>query len=405
MSYILFTSYRREMIDHPPHAAEFHRFLGDLNATVKQKISGRRGAEEEMCFLDTGNIELGMEWPDELQKAASASKICLSFIYPGYFISKWCGQEFNFFRERQAPVIPVLWHYAANMPERMKRLQLANNQFPVDYWDKGLQSIMLMLEDRSRVAYQRCLEALAERITQVYTQGPIPPTNLTLASMPGWEPPAPSPADAAPHSGNISKASFVFMAGQGWNWKPYNGEDARTIGALAQSVSADLNIQYEEMPCEGSFDADLRARRDANVPTILLADPLSMEAGLFKERMRVYDDLFLLNCGTILAWPEGSLNGPSTAWDRIQRDVCPQKTLQPPPFHEWRTIYSHADLKNRTKAVTDGIRQTLLQKMLQDRNVTVRKAENAQAASEAADKGISVTTPPQLCATAPVPRS
>jgi hypothetical protein len=220
------------MIEHPPHAAKFRRFLEDLKASVKQKTSNVRAEDDEIYFLDTGNIEVGTEWPDELQKAASASKICLCFIYPGYFKSKWCGQEFNFFRQRGVPILPVLWLYAANKPEQLEKLELANDKFPPDYWVKGLQSIMLMPESRSRVAYQRCLGALAGRIEEVYSPVSVAPTVLKLGSMPGWEALAPSPAPAASHSENISKASFVFMAHEGWHWKPYNSEDARKLGAL-----------------------------------------------------------------------------------------------------------------------------------------------------------------------------
>ena len=400
MSYVFFASYRREMIEHPPFAEAFRRFLADLTATVKINISGSRDPEDEMYFLDTENIELGTTWPDELQTAVTASKLCLAFFYPGYFKSEWCGQEFEFFHRRGVPIIPVRWLYAPNVPAHVGRIQIANGNLPQDYWDRGLQPMMLMPNDRSRNDYQLCVQSLAKSISDLYQPTPVSPTALTLRSMPGWEAASP-PGIRPPTAGNISKTAFAFIARDGWDWTPYPANAGKSVGAMALTVSGELGLRYEEIPCDANFDRSLRERKSANVPTVLLTDPASVSHGTYKDAMKDYDNLYLLNCGALLAWPDGSANTTDANWDSIQRDVCPQKTTQPPPFHEWRSIFSQTDLRNKTVAVIEGIRGGLLKTMLQPgSNVPVRKAENPQLTSAAASQGISLATAAQISGSA-----
>jgi hypothetical protein len=112
----------------------------------------------------------------------------------------------------------------------------------------------------------------------------------------------------------------------------------------------------------------------------------------------------LLNCGALVAWSEEAPvpGGNEAGWNYIQHQLCPQKTTNPPPHHEWRTIFSPGDLKGKTLATLEGIRLRLLQSMLLPGSKTsVRKAEDPTVVISAAAEGIRLETAPQLVSTAP----
>jgi hypothetical protein len=394
MAHILFVSYPRRITEYAPFAEQFRRFVDHLSATVAALI-GHRDPLDEMCFIDATNIELGKSWPDEIQHAAQTCKICLAFYCPDYFISKWCGQEFELFRRRGIPIIPVWWIYAASVPPAIGDLQNVNNAFPREYRDKGLMRLMQGTELTND--YQNCVDALAARIVGAYKKEPEPPNQLELRTMPSaWDGDAGGTAPAAVTQ-NISRICFVYMARTGWGWKPYSQPVDAPVGALAQSLSAELQLRYEDMPCNASLGDNLRTRKAENVPTVLFTDPASLGDQHLQDGMRAYDDLYLLNCSALAAWPQGANVETTSEWDLLRRTLCPQKTSQPPPFHEWRSIFSQAELKNKAKAAIEGIRLSLLQTMLKPGSeANVRKAENPDLEMKAAATLLPLNAAPQL---------
>jgi hypothetical protein len=395
MSYVLFTSYARADSSTEKGKEQLQRFLGDLAEAVGGLIADQRPRDEQLYFRDSSSIQLGTSWPMELADALSNSKICLALYSPAYFVSDWGGREIEIFRRRKAPIIPVIWVPASKIPESIKDIQYNQDEFPIEYLDRGLKQLMLQpkLED----AYQECILALARRIVSTYSPAPVTGITFDLGAVESaWK----HNSNGAKIAGlaTISKSCFVFLARSGWHWKPFPN-DEKTIGAFSQLLSGQLGLEYEALSCDNALNANLRQRKQANVPTLLLIDPASLQEQVITDGMVEYDSQYLLNCGALVVWPEGPpiSTADTSRWKDLQTRLLPQKTASPPPHHEWQAIFSPSDLEGKVKAVLEGIKLRLLQVMLSgEGEVPVRKAENPNGASTVAENGTLLTTAPQL---------
>lgn len=151
------------------------------------------------------------------------------------------------------------------------------------------------------------------------------------------------------------------------------------------------------------LSANLRDRTEIKAPTLIFAEPSSLQHQKFAVGMREYDYLNLLNTGALLAWPEGSAGAEDPGWNYVQQ-LCPQKTSVPPPFHDWTSITSHSQLKDKALAALEGIRLHLMNQVLSpDSGATVRQAVSADASKAAAGQGIRLEAAPQLAATTTIP--
>lgn len=196
--------------------------------------------------------------------------------------------------------------------------------------------------------------------------------------------------------GSITKTCFVYAAPDGWDWKPYENEVS--IGALSQEIAGKLGLKYEEIPCDAALPSKLSETRDHDVPTVLFAEPSGFSTHPIETAMRDYDNLFLLNCGLIVAWEQSTpLPATDPRWHYVRLNVCPQKTTAPPPHHEWLSTASASDLRTKSAAIIEGIRGQLLKKLLGSDTITVLKAESPELSRRAEEEqGLRLDTAPQL---------
>ena len=167
---------------------------------------------------------------------------------------------------------------------------------------------------------------------------------------------------------------------------------------MAQQISGELGLQYEEIVCDAGLPRKLKETRTSSVPTVLFGDPASLLSGAYAQPMREYDDLYLLNCGALVPWTEEAKargNDDST-WLYLKEKVCQQKIKVPPPNHEWRSIFSQDDLETKTRTIIENIRLRLLQQILSDDRPGILKAEDKALTDSAATQGIRIESAPQL---------
>jgi hypothetical protein len=221
--------------------------------------------------------------------------------------------------------------------------------------------------------------------------GPLPP-GFDLESVPSaWE--ASIAADPDSHKeGSISKTCFVFLSKFGWDWIPYQ-DRAERIGALAQKITGELGVRYEEIPCDDKLPQKLTDTNKEDVPTVLVGDPESFAVERFTRSLEEYDARFLPNCALLVAWEPEKKDGidGDARWARLKKL---SKVKSPPPFHEWRSIFSHDDLNLRTRTLIEQIRSQLLKQPVSDpeKAGSVAKAENSALAQSAALQGIDTQT-------------
>jgi hypothetical protein len=410
---LFFASYARNDTDYEPSRLEMKKFIDDLSARVAVKMALPRSG---ICFFDESSIGTGSIWRSELADALRTTKVGVTLYSPSYFTSKWCGKEFQVFLNR-APatashpigIVPVLWMKCMTLPPCVEQIQYRSAAFPPEYVEVGLQQLLSLkvYEDQ----YKRSVDAIADAIVAAAGNSLGPIAALDLENIPSaWD--RTSAADPDSHKeGSISKTCFVFISRRGWDWQPYP-EKQRTIGAMAQQISGDMGLRYEEIACDATLANKLKETKTSNVPTILFGDPASLRDGAYAQPMREYDDLYLLNCGALVPWDEESKKKGNNddAWVYLKDKVCQQKTKIPPPNHEWRSIFSQDDLEVKTRTIIENIRLRLLQEILADgQSETARanggavtgaagvlKAEDTGLVNSAANLGIRVQSAPQI---------
>jgi hypothetical protein len=241
--------------------------------------------------------------------------------------------------------------------------------------------------------YELALLALADRIVEEAKAERLKPLHdldfekITSA----WEVSAAN--DPQSHTrGNISKTCFVFVAGRGWDWIPYDDGTPAQIGALAQKISGELGLKYEEIPCDAALPQKLQEANDYDVPTVLFGDPASLLKDAHANLMRQYDKQYLLNCASLIVWERGVKDKieADPRWIHLKTRVFKQKVANPPPHHEWRSIFSRDDLDQKTRTVIEQIRSRLMKELVSDPTgaAAPRKAEDSAIAQNAAALGI-----------------
>jgi hypothetical protein len=407
MSYLFFFSYARANTKQQQDSELVTRFVEALQSDVDQITAG---SGEEICFFDRTDIEAGSIWPSDLSDALRTARVGVCLYSPHYFASKWCGKELQVFLNRASvtalepggptptAIVPVIWIPALQgLPAPLKDIQTHDAAFPASYRQLGLRQTMRI---GSPADFATIVNALAHRIVSATRASSLPTLpSLDLDTVPStWD--TTTNADPASHKkGCITKTCFIYAAKDGWDWKPY--ESNQTIGAIAQQVSGELGLKYEEISCNASLPARLTETRDNDVPTVLFADPSSFAISSIETPLRAYDGLYLLNCGLIVPW-ERATPPPATdpRWHHVCTRVCPQKAAAPPPFHEWLSTATFLDLKSKTVAVIEGIRGQLLKRILGSNAPIVLKAESPQLTKQAQEQqGLRLDIAPQLVST------
>lgn len=410
----LFFSYARDNTAYEPDRHDMKKFRDDLVNSVALRMAI---SADGLCFFDESSIETGAIWSANLEHALKVSKVAVTLYSPSYFAREWCGKEFQVFLNRAAAVrsrvpgqtgiVPVLWMRTTDAPSCAEKLQHGSDAYPPEYAQMGLRQLMQLkvFSDQYRIS----LEATADSVVSAARAHPL--RELDTLDIDGTASAWDLSVAAEPEShkqGSISKTCFVFVSREGWDWQPYK---QKKIGAIAQEISGELALRYEEIVCDDELPKKLKETQSARVPTILFGDPDSFRIGAYEQALREYDSLYLLNCGALVPWSEDSkLQGDSDdEWRYLKRAVCQQKTKLPPPNHEWRSIFSQDDLKLKTRTVIEDIRLRLLQQVLSDApstekvngesrspSVVVRKAEDVNLAVSAASKGIRTESAPQI---------
>ena len=165
---------------------------------------------------------------------------------------------------------------------------------------------------------------------------------------------------------------------------------------MAQKIAGELGLRYEEIPCDAALPQKLKEAYDNDVPTVLFGEPESLVAEAYAQPMRQYDSLYLLNCATLIAWEPEVKDAIETdpRWLQLRTRVFRQKIENPPPYHEWRSIFSPNDLDLKTRTLIEQIRSRLMKQLISDpsRPALSRKAEDTVISQDAAARGINTAS-------------
>lgn len=394
-SHVFFVSYARADTEHANHRSLFDLFVDDLSAEVAVRLTLPK---DKIAFIDRNSIKAGYVWPDQLRDALAQCPVGLAFYSPNYFNQPWCGREYQVFLQRRrrhaagTGIVPVLWMgKPGNLPNAAVPLQYDDASFPQEYQTRGM-SKLVELRSADPKAYVLARDALVDRIVAEANANHLDTAaNLDLESVrSAWD--ASTASDPQSHTrGNVSKACFVFVARNGWDWIPYK-ESRASIGALAQTITGDLGLRYEEIPCDADLPNKLRETYENDVPTVLVGDPESLNLSPYSDVLRQYDTQFLLNCGALIPWEPKTKETieADPRWILFKQNVCRQKTKSQIPLHEWRSIFSRNDLEQKTKYSLEYIRSQLIRTMISDpvKSQNTKAVKDTELSEAAANLGI-----------------
>lgn len=401
---VFFVSYARRDFEYPVFREFLNTFVNDIAALVAQNI-GR--SHLDIAYIDVNDIHAGELWSPELADSLKLCAVGMPLFSPNYFTRESCGKEFQVFLDRSnrkkgsSGIVPVRWaNRLPPLPTCAKAIQLTDQSFPVEYTSMGMQQL-LQLRAALPGKYELTINALANRVVDAFLHGALQPIGEfdfdTVVSA--WD--VETAGDPQSHTkGNISKTCFVYVARDGWDWMPYEGNPS-SIGAMAQQISGELGVRYEEIPCDAGLASKLKAANASDVPTILLADPNSFADDRFAQPMKQYDSQYLLNCGTLVAWDGAAREAldENPLWIGLL-NVCRQKIAEPPANHDWRSIFSRGDLEQKTRLVIERIRSRLMKQLLAEPvaagTASVRRATDPATTANAALQGISTDILAQL---------
>ena len=324
-------------------------------------------------------------------------RVGVALYSPSYFTREWCGKEFQVLKpsnpgEGGTGIVPVRWtRKVSNPPDCAMEIQDHDASFP-RVCSLGMHQLM-RLKAAYPDKYELSLLTLADRIVEEARAERLRSLeDLDFERIPSaWEVSAAN--DPQSHTrGNISKTCFVFVAGRGWDWIPYNDNRMPAqIGALAQKISGELGLRYDEISCNAALRRSYRKPVTIKSPPFYSVIRRSSNGRARKSdaavRQAIFTELRLTDhLGT---WRQGQYRSRSPL-DHLKTEVFQQKIESPPPYHEWRSIFSRDDLDQKIRTAIEQIRLRLLKQLVSvpAPGGQPRKAEDLIIAKSAAALGI-----------------
>jgi len=400
---VFFVSYAHADAEHPEHRMNLENFVEDLSAEVARTLATPL---KGVSFFDP-DIQNGEVWSDVLGDALMRCGVGVVLYTRNYFNRTWCGKEFQVFLNRSHPsqsgagivragIVPIRWARTfPDLPACATKFQHNSGAFPPEYASMGMEQLS-RLRSVQPAEYRHALNVLVDCIVEEANARRLKPLR-TLdfdAVESAWD-----ANDPQSHTrGNISKTCFVFISRDGWGWEPYEGTPAQ-IGALAQKISGELGLRYQEIPCDDSLPKKLEEAKNGNVPTVLFADPDSICEETYTRPMQRYDSQYLLNCATLVAWKPEDRAGieADQRWLYLKKEVLKQKAKEPlPRYHELRSIFSRDDLALKARTLIEEIRSDLMNELISDLNTPARKVTDQALSQSAAGRGIHTASLPHL---------
>lgn len=312
-------------------------FFNDLCEEVRVLVG--LSAEEQVGFLDRGNIQPGDTWPETLVEALSRCQSFLALCSPAYFLSEPCGKEWAIFQERSrqyqlrtgssgSALIPLRWLPSRNTPEAAQVIQYVSeprqqnsHPEPYPYRDRGIRQLLRIR--RNRDDYLEFVTTVAELVVDAVCRAELPaaterlefevvpsafhrPAQLNnVAVAVAGPPPTVEPAQVIPVSNKVyfvlsaptadeaaderlGRTDRRFYGDTARDWSPYRPTSVQPLATYATRIAAGRSLTTEVAEVD-ELDACIdRARRDNQI-VVLLVDPWSTRMERHHQILNRYD--------------------------------------------------------------------------------------------------------------------
>jgi FxsC-like protein len=351
---------------------DLDRFVKDLCEKVRLR---KHVSEADVVFFDGDAIEVGAPWKQTLSTALRASPVFLALCSPDYINSDYCGKEFQVFVDRydahvaagnpQPPpnaILPILWGApSASLRDVITRFQYTDDDFPPVYAREGLRYMMELKEHDDD--YKKFVTRLAQKIVDAAAH-PIP----ALAQLPPLD-----DVKSAFHDGGHAdtdegdRAWFVFVAPRpaelaksrasidrykkagGRDWRPFHPDVKESVGLIAQTVAAQYDRYYAEVPVSANLLDELAKAETTREPVVVLVDPWSLTVGDYKTRMTALDKRIVDTSAILVSWnsPDPDTDSRKTELKALVAKTFAYRARVGRTLHYWGEVDNPSDLKTR----------------------------------------------------------
>jgi FxsC-like protein len=278
------------------------------------------------------------------------------------------------------------------MPESISHIQYMDDLYPPEYRTEGLHVIARV--GAYRDGYEIFKNRLARRIVDVAEECPLlplfphPDIKQTVSAFhrPGAQPPG---LNGAPQTDSPRYVQFIFVAGkrgeleeirhstdcyghEGRDWRPFLPEVTDEVWWLAQNIATQEKFEYETVPLDANVIDKLKEAERNRKIVVVIVDTWTLQLQQYREFMRPYDDLYLLNCVVLVPW------NPQDNETQSSRSELEAKIRQTFP-KKWRTrdqdrfLASINSLDELKKHLSEGLHKACA--LIRQNNEVVRPVE------------------------------
>jgi FxsC-like protein len=366
---------------------------------------------EEVNFFDQRDLELGVAWKRELLDALQMARTLVCVYSPAYFISEYCGKEWQVFqmrrekylRDEQAagrggaklpPVIkPILWvPFEHNLPAVVTEAQYKRGD-PASVINKEGLFYVVKQYSKYRFLYNEFIHELAKEIQAAADQHAVGPLDGPLdmdqvlnafAAAPPPAPGAPQVAAVLPPETGPKCVQFVFVAGNpqefppglrttldcykdagGGDWQPFYPRKRR-IGSLAVHIASDEDLDFipSELPFSPNLAQDVSQAEKERRLVVLVVDSWTAELPPYQQVLQDFDRRNYFNCSVVVPWNEGDLETAQrrAALEQTILSAFPFRAVVKHPVYFRDAIRSEAELCEQLREVLIRLKEEVINK-------------------------------------------
>ncbi|HYJ87054.1 MAG TPA: TIR-like protein FxsC [Pyrinomonadaceae bacterium] len=293
-------------------------------------------------FFDGRSLQQGSYWPMRLVDALSTCRSLICMYSPAFFDSEYCGREWQIFNSRlpvEEPrpplILPVLLsppEELATIPQALKDIQYADDEYPSVYRENGL--LYLMRRDSQREAYRDFIDALVRRLRSVAEQYRVPdltprPDIASIKSAFHQTEAPPTDAGTTRHAMPVADnfgpryAEFVYVAARKeevpsiqpippktdcygdegeLDWKPYWPHVETEVGLFAQRIATREGFRYSKISLDEDLVKQIKAAQANKRIVVVVVDTWTLCIDRYCQIMKQYDNASFWNSVVLIVW-------------------------------------------------------------------------------------------------------
>ncbi|WP_158289904.1 TIR-like protein FxsC [Micromonospora sp. S4605] len=336
MTFLFFLSYSGE----DARGGYVDEFYADLADVLMRRTTE---PEDSIGFQYTGMRE-GTLWRPEVADVLRTCRVFVPLYSPRYFRTRFCGQEWGAFAERQRAyeqrqgclpelIVPVLWETvfagdADQIPRIAADVWAKSKELAGPYQQFGLRRLV-KLKTRFGDAYDDVVEHLAGVIIEAARQYELPASDdpLDFDAAPnvfestdcGTEALVPAQrvgesAGGGPRHVHLvvaaptvteaaqQRTDVVSYGNRSEDWMPYRPVEPRPVVRCAMRVAEEQDLTPHPVGVLDRLSELLdKAEADGEL-VVLLVDAWATRIPAYTEALTPYDSRLYGNCGVLLPW-------------------------------------------------------------------------------------------------------